>query len=101
MAHTEGMEGREPGRQNGEDEDADLPEGLQPLLEARGQHEVAAPGQRRQLLPHVGVAAQGLHVHRPAGPGPGTARELDGPERHAGRGQRTLRAEHGGSSAPP
>lgn len=36
-----------------------LLEGLEPLLEAGGQHEVAAAGQRGQLLPQVGVLPQG------------------------------------------
>lgn len=60
-----------------------LLEGLEPLLEAGGQHEVAAAGQRGQLLPQVGVLAQGQvpepHVgsHGPPGPGPGAFAGLE------------------------
>lgn len=64
--------------------DLHLLEGLEPLLEAGGQHEVAAAGQRGQLLPEVRVLAQGqvpephVHAHGPQGPG------VSGPGRGGG-----------------
>lgn len=59
-----------------------LLEGLEPLLEAGGQHEVAAAGQRGQLLPQVGVLAQG---------------QL--PEPHVGSHGRARRHPHGAAAA--
>lgn len=68
-----------------------LLEGLEPLLEPGGQHEVTAASQRGQLLPQVGVLAQRqlpeTHVgsHGPRGPGR-RARSRGRPGRTAGCG---------------
>lgn len=59
-----------------------LLEGLEPLLEPGGQHEVTAASQRGQLLPQVGVLAQRqlpeTHVGSHGPPGPWAPRSLTG-----------------------